>query len=158
MSQSAIKKTIATAVVALASAVAVSACTVDTSTTSEGAGGTSVNASDVKAAGHKGPKYTVAQENAIESAENYLDMTGFSRAGLIQQLTSPAGDAFKRADAVFAVRHIKVNWKNEAVESAKSYLDMTGFSRAGLIQQLTSSAGDQYTRAQAEYAADQVGL
>lgn len=29
---------------------------------------------------------TLAQENAIDAAENYLDMSGFSRSGLIEQL------------------------------------------------------------------------
>jgi len=106
------------------------------------------------------PSYTVAQENAIQSAKSYLSMgSGFSRAGLIQQLTSKAGEGFKKANAVFAVNHIKVDWNKQAVLSAKSYLDMgSGFSRAGLIQQLTSKAGEQYTLAQATYAANHVGL
>jgi hypothetical protein len=104
------------------------------------------------------PRYTVAQQNAIESARSYLDYSGFSRAGLIQQLTSKYGEGYKMTDAVFAVNHIKVNWNQEAVESARAYLDMTSFSRAGLIQQLTSKYGEQFTLAQATYAADHVGL
>jgi hypothetical protein len=85
-------------------------------------------------------------------------MSGFSRAGLIQQLSSKAGEGFKRADAVFAVNHIKVDWNKEAVESVKSYLEMSGFSRASLVQQLSSKAGEQFTLAQATYAANRVGL
>jgi hypothetical protein len=85
-------------------------------------------------------------------------MSGFSRAGLIGQLSSTSGEGFNVADAVFAVNHIKVDWNKEAVESAKSYLEMGGFSRAGLIQQLSSKAGDQFTLAQATYAATQAGL
>jgi hypothetical protein len=106
------------------------------------------------------PKFTVAEQNAIQSAQAYLTMgTGFSRAGLIQQLSSSAGEGFKKADAVFAVDHIKVDWNQQAVLSAKGYLAMgTGFSRAGLIQQLTSTAGEQFTLAQATYAANKVGL
>lgn len=103
------------------------------------------------------PRYSFAKENAIRSAQSYLQMSGFSRAGLIQQLSSKAGEGFRRADAVFAVDHINVNWKKEAVESAKSYLQMGGFSRAGLIQQLSSQAGEGFTRAQAIYAVNHLG-
>lgn len=68
------------------------------------------------------PEYTVAQQNAIESAQSYLEMTAFSRAGLIQQLSSEYGEKFAMADAVFAVNHIEVDWNAEAVESAKSHI------------------------------------
>jgi hypothetical protein len=85
-------------------------------------------------------------------------MSGFSRAGLIQQLSSEYGEKFATADAVFAVNHIEVDWNAEAVESAQSYLEMSGFSRDGLIQQLSSEYGDQFTLPQATYAANHVGL
>lgn len=101
---------------------------------------------------------TVAQEQAIKSAESYLDMTGFSRAGLLDQLTSQAGENFKEADAKFAVDHIDADWNAEAVESAEAYLKMGGFSRASLIEQLTSPVGEQFTKAQATYAVNKVGL
>lgn len=84
--------------------------------------------------------------------------SGFSQAGLVQQLTSSAGDGFPKADAEFAVSYLKPDWNAQAVEAAKGYMSMGGFSRAGLIEQLTSSAGDGFTRAQAEYAANKVGL
>ena len=101
---------------------------------------------------------TVAQQQAVDSAKSYLSMGGFSRAGLIQQLSSSAGEGFPEAVAVFAVDHLHLNWNEQAVESAKSYLSMGGFSRAGLIQQLSSSAGEGFTYAQAVYAANKVGL
>jgi Host cell surface-exposed lipoprotein len=103
-------------------------------------------------------RMTVAQQQAVESATSYLSMGGFSRAGLIQQLSSSAGEGFPNAVAVFAVDHLHVNWNEQAVESAKSYLKMGGFSRAELIQQLSSSAGEGFTYGQAVYAANQVGL
>jgi len=105
-----------------------------------------------------GPELTTSQENAIESAETYLDFAGFSEKGLIQQLSSEYGDGYPRKDAVFAVKYLGADWNAEAVESAKGYLDMGGFSRQGLIEQLSSSYGDQYTVKQATYAADKVGL
>ena len=104
------------------------------------------------------PEYTVAQQNGIRSAESYLEMSGFSRAGLIQQLSSEYGEGFAMADAVFAVDHVAVDWNAEAIESAQSYLEMSGFSRAGLIEQLSSEYGGQFTLEQATYAVGQVGL
>lgn len=108
---------------------------------------------------HTGPSYTVAQENAMQSARGYLGMgTGFSRAGLINQLSSKAGEGFPKTVATFAVNHLSVDWNKQAVLSAKGYLDMgTGFSRSSLINQLTSKAGEQFTMAQATYAAHHVG-
>jgi hypothetical protein len=104
------------------------------------------------------PSYTVSQQQAIGSAKNYLSISGFSRNGLIQQLSSSYGDGFSKADATFAVDHIEVSWSEQAVRSAKNYLSISHFSRAGLIQQLSSSYGDGYTVAQATYAANHVGL
>jgi hypothetical protein len=102
--------------------------------------------------------YTTAQENAIGSAKDYLSMSGFSRSGLIKQLSSSYGDGYTKADATFAVDHLDVDWKQQAVRSAKDYLSTSHFSRSGLIEQLSSSYGDGYTVAQATYAANQVGL
>ena len=104
------------------------------------------------------PELSAGRKNAVRSARSYLDLSGFSRAGLIQQLTSKAGEGFSRADATYAVDHVGADWNAEAVESAKAYLAMSGFSRSGLITQLTSKSGDRYTKAQAEHAADEVGL
>src|SRR4051812_27131637 len=62
---------------------------------------------------------TTSQENALESAQSYLDMSGFSRTGLIEQLSSQAGEGFPKADAVWAVNQVDVDWNKEAVEAAK---------------------------------------
>jgi hypothetical protein len=104
------------------------------------------------------PKTTVAQRNALRSAQSYIDLSGFSRKGLMGQLTSKAGEGFSRADATYGVKHVKVDWNDEAVESAKSYLEFSSFSRAGLINQLESSAGSGFTHKQAVYAVKKVGL
>ena len=104
------------------------------------------------------PEYTTAQENAIASAENYLDFSAFSKKGLIEQLSSEYGDGFKKADAIFAVNHIDVNWNKQAAKAAKNYLETMPFSRSGLIEQLESEFGDGYTHAQAVYGVNQTGL
>lgn len=100
---------------------------------------------------------TPGQANAMRSAEQYLSMTGFSRQGLIDQLSSNAGEGYSVSDATAAVDSLSVNWNENAARSAKQYLQMTGFSCKGLIQQLSSSAGDKYTVAQATYGARQAG-
>lgn len=100
---------------------------------------------------------TTAQSNAYDSAKNYLSTQAFSKKGLIDQLSSSAGDGYDKKDAKYAVNLLEkngeVNWKDEAYQSAKDYLDMESFSLNGLIDQLESSAGDQYTHKQAVYGA-----
>ena len=98
------------------------------------------------------PSLTVAQENARDAAESYLDLSGFSKKGLVQQLEF---EGYEDADIKAALATLKVDWMAEAVESAESYLDMTSFSRQGLIDQLTFEG---YTAKQANHAADAVGL
>jgi hypothetical protein len=97
-------------------------------------------------------RLTTAQENAKRSAESYLEMSGFSRSGLIDQLKF---EGFSVNDATRAIDSMKVNWNTEADQSAKSYIDMSGFSRSGLIGQLKFEG---FTTAQAAHGADSVGL
>ena len=101
---------------------------------------------------------TAGQLNALRSAQNYLDIKGFSRAGLIAQLSSAYGDQFSVADSTWAVDHVGADWNEQAVRAGKAYLELKGFSRLGLIDQLSSAYGDQFTRKQATYAADKLGL
>jgi hypothetical protein len=93
-----------------------------------------------------------ANERALKAAENYLSLSGFSKQGLYEQLSSAAGEGFTAAQAQYAVDHVDANWKQEAVESARNYLDISPMSRADLLQQLTSSAGEGFTYEQALYA------
>src|SRR5689334_9595469 len=132
-------KAFTTALAAATAVVALSACTSSvggsSSATTATAADTSVNVAgttsqpDVTVSQTEAPaapQYTTAQQEAIDSAQSYLEMSGFSRAGLIEQLSSKAGEGFRKADAVFAVNHIKVDWNREAVEAASSYLDTGG--------------------------------
>jgi hypothetical protein len=101
-----------------------------------------------------GPSMTTAQQQAVDAAEGYLSMgQGFSEQGLLQQLTSSAGNGFSKSDAEVAINYLHPNWDQQAVDAAKGYLSMgQGFSEQGLLRQLTSSAGGGFTQAQAEYA------
>ena len=84
-------------------------------------------------------------------------MTGFSKKGLIEQLSSEAGEGYSVEDATAAVDSLTVDWNENAAKSARQYLDMSGFSCKGLIQQLSSSAGSDYTVDQATYGARAAG-
>ncbi|MCT9001072.1 Ltp family lipoprotein [Microbacterium memoriense] len=103
------------------------------------------------------PVYTLEQENALGAARSYLDLTGFSRQGLIDQLSSEYGSGFPIDVATWAADAVGADWNAEAVESAQSYLDMTSFSRQGLYDQLTSQYGGQFTPDEANQALTAVG-
>ena len=100
---------------------------------------------------------TGPQQNAVRSAKLYLSVQGFSRSGLIRQLSSEFGDGYSVSDATVAVDSLKINWDDQSVRSAQLYLSIQGFSCRGLIQQLSSSAGDGYTESQARYGAQRAG-
>jgi len=100
---------------------------------------------------------TAPQRNAMRSARQYISMQGFSRNGLIKQLSSEAGDGYNVADATVAVDSLDIDWNQAAERSAKQYLDMQGFSCHGLVEQLSSTAGDGYTLSQARYGAKRAG-
>ena len=81
---------------------------------------------------------TRAQKNAVRSANSYLETSGFSRNGLIFQLSSEYGGGYDVRDATVAV-------------------EMSGCSCNSLIKQLSSEYGNEYTQSQARYGAQQAG-
>ncbi|MDP5228117.1 MULTISPECIES: Ltp family lipoprotein [Arthrobacter] len=95
---------------------------------------------------------TPGQQNAKRKAESYLNLTAFSRSGLIGQLEF---EKFSAADATWAVDHLEVDWNVQAEKKAKKYLEMTSFSHAGLVDQLTFEG---FTPEQAEYGATKAGI
>jgi hypothetical protein len=103
------------------------------------------------------PKLSIGQQQALKSAESYLRMGGFSRAGLLKQLTSEYGESFPIEDATYAVDNSGADWNAQAAKSAQSYIDMGGFSRDGLFEQLTSEYGEQFTADEANAGLAAVG-
>lgn len=97
------------------------------------------------------------EQNAVESAKQYLGFSAFSRHGLIDQLSSRAGDGYPQSAATKAVDSLHVNWNTQAVKAAKQYLETSAFSRAGLIGQLDSRAGAGFTHSQAVYGVTHSG-
>ncbi|MDT5398250.1 MAG: hypothetical protein QOH27_6464 [Mycobacterium sp.] len=93
-----------------------------------------------------------SQANAVRAAQDYLDMQGFSRSGLIKQLEY---ESYSEEDAEAAVDSVGADWNANAVKSAKDYIDMQGFSHAGLVKQLEYEG---YTPSQAEYGVEGAGL
>jgi len=45
-------------------------------------------------------------KEAVQSAKDYLSTQHFSRAGLIEQLSSSAGEGYTMAQAIYAVNHV----------------------------------------------------
>ena len=88
---------------------------------------------------------TAGQHNAVKKAESYLEYSGFSRSGLIDQLEF---EDYSAAEATYAVDHVGVDWNAEAIEKAQSYLEYSSFSKSGLIDQLEFEG---FTPAQAAY-------
>lgn len=99
-------------------------------------------------------------EQAAKAAENYLDTLPFSRQGLIDQLSSEAGDKYTVEQATAGVDAIEdsVDWNEQAAKAAQNYLDTMPFSRDALIEQLSSDFGDKFTLEQATYGVDQTDL
>jgi hypothetical protein len=99
------------------------------------------------------PSLTSPQKNAVRQAKQYLSLKGFSRDGLIYQLSF---NGFDEADSAIALDSMNIDWSEQAARSAKSYLDLMGFSCTGLIQQLTSVA-EKFSLDQARYGANKAG-
>lgn len=96
-----------------------------------------------------GSNLSAGQRNALASAKSYLDLMGFSRQGLMDQLVF---DGYSRADAQYAVDHCGANWYSQAVRSAREYAKY-GYSRQDLIDQLVYI---KYTNDQAVYGVNRL--
>lgn len=102
------------------------------------------------------PKDDVPREyrNALESAQNYIEIMAFSEKGLYNQLTSEYGEQYPAEAAQYAIENIQVDYNQEALESAVNYQQIMPMSDKELFNQLTSEYGEQFTEAQAQYAID----
>src|SRR3954453_5663911 len=79
------------------------------------------------------PASTAGERNALSKARDYLQISAFSKKGLVEQLEY---DGFSRSDSRWAVARVGVSWNRQAVKKAKDYLQISAFSRRGLIEQL----------------------
>lgn len=97
------------------------------------------------------PKLTVGQQNALDKAQSYLNYSGFSRSGLIEQLEY---EGYSTEDATFGADNAGADWNAEAAEKAESYMEYSSFSREGLYDQLQYEG---FTPEQIEFALGAVG-
>lgn len=102
------------------------------------------------ASGNEGGE-TLAQQNAVRSAESYLRFSAFSRQGLIDQLVF---EDYSREDATYAVDKVNPDWFEQAALKAESYLEFSSFSRQGLIDQLLFEG---FSQEEAVYGVEQNG-
>lgn len=94
----------------------------------------------------------MSQQQALGAARDYLEVSHFSRTGLIKQLEF---EKFSVADATFAADAVGADWNAQADGAAADYMRVSHFSRASLISQLKF---DGFTDAQAQHGASSVGL
>ncbi|WP_373815964.1 Ltp family lipoprotein [Jeotgalibaca porci] len=90
------------------------------------------------------------QQNALQTAQRYLNFTAFSKESLYDQLLF---EKFPEDAAQFAVDNIDVNWDKQALDKANSYLDFSAFSSPGLYDQLVYEG---FTTEQTSYAINNI--
>ena len=95
---------------------------------------------------------TVSQQNALRTAEGYLDYSAFSYSGLIGQLEF---EGFTTEDATWGTDKVGADWNEQAAKTAKDYLAYSSFSHSGLVDQLVFEG---FTPEQAAYGVGQTGL
>ena len=108
--------------------IALSACGTETDTDASKAGATTAaetgapEAETTEAEAEEEPEETAGQQNARESAENYLDTAAFSQKGLIKQLKF---EGYTAADALYAVKAVSPDWNEQAAKSAETLVTST---------------------------------
>ncbi len=92
------------------------------------------------------------QAQALSKAQSYLNVSAFSRSGLIAKLES---DGFSNMEATNAVDTLGADWNEQAVKIAEAYMVYYQPSRYELVKELMFNG---FTQAEAEYGATAVGL
>lgn len=90
-------------------------------------------------------------DNALRSAQSYLEYTSFSYSGLIDQLEY---EGYSSEACTYAVDNCGADWNEQALKSAESYLEYSSFSYSGLIGQLEYEG---FSTEQATYGVDNCG-
>lgn len=94
---------------------------------------------------------TLRKRIVENKAYGYLQLSSFSRSGLVDQLLN---DGLSREEAVYAVDHVGADWEAQAEKSAWCYLSLSSFSRSGLYDQLIYEG---FTPEEASYGVSAVG-
>lgn len=110
------------------------------------------DAAAAAAAAELAARGTVSQQNALRTAEDYLDYSAFSYSGLIGQLEF---EGFTTEDATWGTDKVGADWNDQAAKTARDYLAYSSFSHSGLVDQLVFEG---FTPEQAAYGVGQTGL
>ena len=94
---------------------------------------------------------TLGEENALNSAKSYLEVSPFSWSGMVDQLEF---EGYTHEEAVYGADNCDADWFEQAAKSAQRYLELMSFSREGLIEQLEYEG---FTNEEAVYGAEQNG-
>lgn len=94
---------------------------------------------------------TLGETNALQKAESYLRMGGFSKQSLKEQLEF---EGFEKSEIEYALKNCDADWNEQCVDKAKSYIKMGGFSKSSLREQLDFEG---FTEEQINYALKEVG-
>lgn len=122
-----------------------------TSATSKDAAGSNIVQGRTASPKARSSEATQGEQNALKSAQRYLDIMAFSHTGLIEQLEY---EGYSNSEATYGADNCGADWNEQAAKAAAQYLDIMPFSRSGLIDQLKY---DGFTSSQAEYGASQNG-
>lgn len=91
---------------------------------------------------------TREQRNALSTANDYLDYSGFSSSRLREQLEY---EEFPQDAIEYAMDNIIVDWKEQALKSAESYDEYASMSDSRLYDQLIYEG---FSDEEAQYALD----
>lgn len=97
------------------------------------------------------PQLTVGEQNCLAEALSYIDLLGFSKAGLIKQLEF---NQYTESEIKFAIENCGADWNAEAVECAQGYTDTISLSRQALYDQLEYEG---FEETEINYALEQLG-
>ena len=130
--------------------------TLGTSKKNDAAAGAANAPADDKAA------FSDETQKAISDGEKYLGIKAYSKAGLIEQLSSEYGSGYSKEAATEAVEYLEktlpIDWNEQAVSAANTYMEVMELSKDMLMEVLTSDYGSKFTKEQAEYAINKLGL
>ena len=94
---------------------------------------------------------TLGEKNALATAKNYLNISGFSKKQLSEQLKF---EGYSDSEAKYAVKNCAADWNEQAGRKAEEYMKINSFSKKQLIEQLEFEG---FTKKQAEYGAKHIG-
>lgn len=89
-------------------------------------------------------------QQCVEKARVYLQMGGFSKHDLYQQLQY---EGFDDSQITAAVNQLRPDWNEQCLLKAKQYMDLGGFSQESLKQQLRFH---KFTESQINYAVNRL--